>query len=250
MDKWTSRVLAVQKSNSVQQKDELLRDLIPLGEQIVRNVWNINIDKHDEEYRVMLNALMDAIDRCKENKEASFYTFLCLVIKSRLIDYYRGQVKEKNRKATPKEYKQAMIDAAIEAYRRAEEKENIIHELNFLHRKLSQCNIDYNDVIKQRPKHADSRREVSYWAHKIYESGLMREFIVDPTFSKALQRQIGIRVQRRRVKQYRNYIIALLWIMKYRDELPIISKYIPKPQEIKYDCWGYIETVNIKKDIG
>lgn len=174
-----------------------------------------------DEYSIALIAFNEAIDKYKPGLR-SFKSFASEVIKKRLIDYMRSQKKYRNRgiylgdaldlPAAPSEIPEEKIQGKIEM-------ESFVKSLQ-LH------NITLEDLVRETPKHADSRllcvRMAKIIANEPELLGHLKKYKTLPL--KRLVKKI--RVNEKTVERHRKYIIGICLVLV--SELDIMKSYIER----------------------
>ncbi|MCF8012261.1 MAG: RNA polymerase sigma-I factor [Clostridiales bacterium] len=169
------------------------------------NYENIDIFQTDT-YSIALIAFNEAANKYNSSKGTSFATFASQIIKRRLIDLIRSNAKfspeistnelpETDSKDTesPKEYK-----------------EELAQEITWFEKQLSEFNISMEDLVKETPKHKDTRCKVIEMA---------RWIINDPEMLQQLKKRkrlpyksllFHFRCNPKTIQRHRKYIIAVI----------------------------------------
>lgn len=211
-------------------KDRFISDYKPFIIKSVSQILNnryIDIE-NSEEYSVGLIAFNEAIEKYDKDKKCSFKKFSYQVMQRRLIDYQRKN--EKSSKVYPFSYFEEDESHDFE-YRYLVERDTD-HVYNFEVReefasfvnKMKDFGITMDDLVKNMPKHRDSRKTCAKIAKYIAEDDeLYKKFNTKKTIPfKDIADYID--VSQRTVERNRKYIIALVLILK--SDLDIIKNYI------------------------
>jgi len=160
------KLLIPAKSGDKGAREELLRQYTPLvlrvGSQVSGRYLQVG---RDEEVSVGLLALNEAIDRFDAGRGASFISFSEMVIKRRLIDFYRRQKgqgeiplseleseDDEGNLLQTVEHRQAQASFAL--VREAEDRKDEIVRYS---KRLSEFGIRFSELVEISPKHEDAR---------------------------------------------------------------------------------------------
>lgn len=218
------------KSGDKLLKDRFISDYRPFILKSVSQILNnkyIDIE-NSEEYSVGLVAFNEAIDKYNEDRKCSFKKFSYQVMQRRLIDYRRKN--QKSSKVYPFSYFEG--DEAYDFEDKFLVDKHTDHVYNFEIReefvffvgKMKDFGITMDDLVKNMPKHRDSRRTCAKIAKHIVENdSLYDKFSTKKTIPfKYVSKYVE--VSQRTVERNRKYIIALVLILK--SDLEIIKNYI------------------------
>ncbi len=154
------------KSGDKDLREKFIKDYNPFIIKVVSKSIGTYIDlENSEEYSVGLLAFNEAIDCFDDSKNSGFLSFAETVIKRRIIDYKRKEVK--NSKVFPISYyerqdeegnisfenKYFTIDPSSQ-FSNVEMKE----EIESFIKRLSSFGINLKDLVNTAPKHIDSKR--------------------------------------------------------------------------------------------
>lgn len=217
------------KSGDRLLKDRFISDYQPFIIKSVSQILNnkyIDIE-NSEEYSVGLIAFNEAIEKYDEAKKCSFKKFSYQVMQRRLIDYRRKADKVKvypfsyfeGDETYHFEYKY-LIEKNTDHIYNFEIREEFVSFVN----KMKNFGITMDDLVKNMPKHRDSRKTCASIAKLIAEDdGLYDKFKAKKTIPfKDIAKYVE--VSQRTVERNRKYIIALVLILK--SDLDIIKNYI------------------------
>lgn len=176
----------------------------------------------DEEVSVGLVALNEAIDRFDPERGSSFIAFSEMVIRRRMIDYYRRQ-RERGAEVPLSVFETADEEGnplagveereAVQRYTAAEEAVDRREEIERFARRLMEFGIRFADLVEESPKHEDARERAIAAAQLIVRNPILREHLLSRKELplKALERQVD--VSRKTLERQRRYIIAIALIM-------------------------------------
>ncbi|MFO7172686.1 MAG: RNA polymerase sigma factor SigI [Bacillota bacterium] len=219
-------LIAAARDGDQQAREDLIRQYLPLvlkvGAQVSGRYLRVG---QDEEISVGMLAINEAIDRYDPERGASFLTFAEMVIRRRLMDYYRrqrggreiplselqGEDEEGNPLAGAEE-REALIQHAAEL--EAEERREEIAQYA---RRLLEFGIRLRDLVRESPRHADARERAIACARLVAETPALREHLLRRRELPLKALEAIAPVSRKTLERQRRYIIAvaLIWIDGY-----------------------------------
>jgi len=205
-----------------QAREDLLQQFTPLvlrvGSQVCGHYLQVG---RDEEVSVGLIALNEAIDRFDPSRGTSFVSFAEVVIKRRLIDYYRRQkgqleiplseFETEDSEGNP--LQAAEYQAAVAQYAMDQESADRRQEIQRYSLRLAEFGIRFQDLVAASPKHRDARERALEAARVVAEDpDLARHLQTTGALPmKQLERRVG--VSRKTLERQRKYIIAVALIL-------------------------------------
>jgi len=227
------KLLIPAKSGDKGAREELLRQYTPLvlrvGSQVSGRYLQVG---RDEEVSVGLLALNEAIDRFDAGRGASFISFSEMVIKRRLIDFYRRQKgqgeiplseleseDDEGNLLQTVEHRQAQASFAL--VREAEDRKDEIVRYS---KRLSEFGIRFSELVEISPKHEDARDRALEAARLVARNPLFAQHMIAKKELplKQLEDQVG--VSRKTLERQRKYIIAVSLIML--EDFVFLKQYI------------------------
>lgn len=216
------RLLEPARRGDKQAREDLLKAYTPLvlrvGSQVSGRYLQVG---RDDEVSVGLLALNEAIDRFDPSRGAPFIPFAEMVIKRRLIDYYRRQ---KGRSEVPLSELEAEDDEgnplqfaeereAIGRFTEQQEAEDRKHEILRYAQRLADYGIKFSELVDVSPRHEDARQRAVEAARIVACNPLFAQHLQAKKELplKQLEDQVG--VSRKTLERQRKYIIALALIM-------------------------------------
>lgn len=175
--KTATQVIEKIKNGDKQLKEKFIEDYIPFILKVVSSFYTSKmVDlKSSDEYSIGLMAFDEAIEKYDSSKSRNFFKFAELVIKRRVIDYFK-----KTSSISKNEIPLSCFDSNIES--EIEEKLSIsdigwetdgyefIYELKDFSKQLETFGLNINNLPDYVPKHKDSRRMCVGIAKKIIEN--------------------------------------------------------------------------------
>jgi RNA polymerase sigma factor len=171
-----------------------------------------------DEYSVALIAFNEAVDRYDASRGASFHGFARQVIRRRLVDHYRAS----RRHAAEVPY--AELPRETGRPENAFPADEAREEIQRLTAHLAEYGISFEDLVRETPKHRDSRR---------IAVGIARRILADPEMRASLERKkkLPFKILLRQlvfnpktVQRHRRYIIAVCLILG--GDFPLLRDYV------------------------
>jgi len=174
--------------------------------------------EHDDELSIAIIAFNEAIDAYEEEKNKSFIAFARLVIKRRLVDYFR---KNASPYSLPGE---EVIDYQTKVYEDWERSERE-EEITNYHHLLQQFNINFKKVAKAQPKHRKVKDKLLRVAKIMSEEKELMEhlYYTGKLPKQELCKMAGVTY--RMLDRSRVYVIALALLL-YHDDFPFLRDYV------------------------
>ncbi len=202
-------------------REKLIGDHLIFVKKIVSKYVNGCEDINSrEEYSIGLTAFNEAIDSYKPGLR-SFRSFAADVIRKRLIDYHRSQSRHKRNTFYIADLHQSPELAEHDA---ASEQVEVSLEMESFLTRLSEHGIDLRDLIKETPKHADSRVLCVRIAQAITRDPRLRGHFQKYGSLPLKMLLERIRVNVKTVERHRKYIIALCLILL--SDLDLMKGYV------------------------
>lgn len=172
--------------------------------------------ENDDELSVALMAFNYAIDSFKSG---DFRAYSKIVIKNKLIDYFRKA--SKNEIPVDDE----IIANAIEYQQPYDENLDRASQIIIFKDTIKEFGISINDLLNCSPKHKDTRKKLMNLAFDISKQREMSQYIMKNKMlpTKDIISKSG--VSRKFIDEWRKYIIALV-IIFYDNRLDSIKEYI------------------------
>lgn len=225
-------LIAACKAGDKQAREDLIKKYIPFIYKTAAKVCGQYVEPSSDESSISLIAFNEAIDNYDGSKGASFLSFAEMVIKRRLIDYYR---KEQKINAVPmsnlyrpnEDVKELEILEVTEATKRfylENENRERRQELLLYKSYLEKFGISMEELVKVTPKHDDARLRAMEVARIIASDEELKCYLLNKKELplKILELQVG--VSRKTLERQRKYIIALVIILTY--DFPFLHEYI------------------------
>lgn len=210
-----------------EQKEKLIQEYTNFIRARASNVMNRVITEQDDEYSIALIAFNEAIDSFNQEK-GSFLAFAALVIKKRLLNYYRSESRHK--RSVPfsslgtwdkdgeelefdiEDTKMQMNEAALEIKLAAEE--------------LELFQISFWELSKASPKTKKTKRMCNEVVRYIISEPMLIEWVRKKKTLPAKLIKERIKVTDKLLERHRKYIMAVSIILS--GEYEILAEYFPE----------------------
>ncbi|WP_336769920.1 RNA polymerase sigma-I factor [Bacillus bombysepticus] len=211
--------------NEEGDKESFIVQYQPFIKESISSVCRRYITEQDDEYSIGLFAFNEAIEQYSYKKGNSFLAFAELLIKRDVIDYIRKEIK--NNPAFFKEDKQmemAETEVSLTQYMKKLENNNRKEEILHFHRVLAEFKISFSELVKESPKHRDTREQVIEIVKIITKEEEMMEELFKKKKLPLKQIEPLVSVSRKTLERHRKYIIAMCII--YVNNYTYILNYI------------------------
>lgn len=217
------------KNGDEQEREKLIEAYIPFIIKTVSNKTNKYIEsENSEEFSIGMEAFNEAIDKYDVSK-GNFIPFAELVISSRIIDYLRKMKKHtENILISQLEEEEG---SSIEDHFKIEDFTNSLElkdEIRGLEKRLKEFDITFSDLVKEAPKHRDTREKGIVIAQSIIKDEYLLEEMMKkkclPTSKLIEKLNITLKI----LKRSRKFIIATVLILD--SDLDLLKDYISKTQ--------------------
>lgn len=185
----------------------------------------------DEELSEALIAFNEAIDRFETAKGVPFLAYARVLMKRRLIDYYR---KQRLRQALPLDQEDVGqvvdIHLGLHEYWEQEQNRERAAEIQEFAKALAKYQLSFQDLVEVSPKHRDSRETLLRAARELaFDAGLWIQVEQKgkvPMQMLALKTQIHPKV----LERGRKYILAVALLIANQHDYVYLREYV-LPQE-------------------
>lgn len=204
-------------------------------QQLVSRICRRPVEKQSDEYSVAIDALQEAIEKF-EPKKGKFLTFYQVVLKSRILDYYKQQANQRFRSVDMQDQSTTtwFTKKSLETYQEEQINERRKEEIMQLQHILAQYHLSLSDIENHRPKRKDAIKRCFDVSQKLIDLRLDQAFLdlyqihveqQKVTYTMRLQDIAEwIDTPIRFLQRNRIYLIGLLIVN--REEFPIIQRYI------------------------
>lgn len=195
--------------------------------------------ENDDELSIGIIAFNEAIDTFDPTKGKSFWGYASLVIRHRLLDYFRKEANWQKQVSYTNEVEginpevlQKEAELAWQALRREDEARDRAETVMAFEQRLLQYGISLKDLTKSSPKHKDTRENLIKVAMALFqqEELLKRLLITKQLPVKELMLLTG--QSRKVLERGRRYIIAVVLILS-QPEFRLLREFLQLPEEVR-----------------
>ncbi|MDQ7092632.1 RNA polymerase sigma-I factor [Desulfosporosinus sp. PR] len=181
----------------------------------------------DEELSEALIAFNEAIDRFIADKGVPFLAYARILIKRRLIDYYRKQKSQQANSLDQESFgREVEIHLSLNEFKEKEQAGERVAEIRQFTKALAAVKLTFQDLVAASPKHRDSREtllkaarelasDAELWAHT-ERTGKV------PMQALALKTQIHPKV----LERGRKYILAVALLIAHQHDYVYLREYV------------------------
>jgi RNA polymerase sigma factor len=214
-------VFSIQNGDQALQ-NELIHQYKPFIAKTVSSVCKRYISETDDEFSIGLIAFNEAIQKYSSDKGSSLLSFAEVIIKRRVIDYIRQQIKHQNLsidangfEENEDEVSQSSLEAnmSLEEYYKQTDEELRRQEIIHFSKLLTEFDLSFKDLVENSPKHADARKNAMLVAMEIVSNVEIKQILVEKKRLPIKQIENSVSVSRKTIERNRKYIIAIALIL-------------------------------------
>ncbi|MDB8803613.1 sigma factor [Romboutsia sp. 1001216sp1] len=180
--------------------------------------------ENDDEFSIGLMAFVEALDKYNQEK-GPFLSFAKIVIESRIKNYLAKE-KKKVDVVSIDLYKEIGIDINNILYNPIEDKTELINEIQQFKEELNLFKLTIEDLIKEAPKHSDTRENAINVSKKASKDLEVTDFMYEKKRLPIKKISLKYMVTEKVIKRSKKFIISLIIIFfkKYRNLMLWIGK--------------------------
>ena len=180
--------------------------------------------ENDDEFSIGLMAFVEALDKYNQEK-GPFLTFAKIVIESRIKNYLAKE-KKKVDVVSIDLYKEIGIDINNILYNPIEDKTELINEIQQFKEELNLFKLTIEDLIKEAPKHSDTRENAINVSKKASKDLEVTDFMYEKKRLPIKKISLKYMVTEKIINRSKKFIISLIIIFfkKYRNLMLWIGK--------------------------
>ncbi|MBH0169603.1 MAG: RNA polymerase sigma-I factor [Bacillota bacterium] len=227
------KVLTIQEKDDEKLRNELIGDYQPFIKKVTSKVCSQYIDRTMDEFSVGLFAFNEAIDQYQEGQGSRFLSFADMVIRRRVIDYIRKEVRQ-NRliflqpdeedEEGRLEESYAEQKAAMDHFEDQIQVENRVYEIEEYQKLLKTFGLNFKVLSKHCPKHVDARENAKEIARLLAENEELAAFLKEKKQLPIKDLLNMVSCSRKTIERNRKYIIAVSLI--YLGDFQALKSYI------------------------
>jgi RNA polymerase sigma factor len=204
--------------------DDIYNDLLPFCLRVASKTCSRYITIQDEESSIAQIAILEALEKYQPDR-GSFYYFLGQVIRNRIIDYKRREIKAQTIPFSDLgDQKDAYEQVDDDYFEKILDDLDRQREIEKFKNMLGEYQISFEDLYKASPRHSGAREKAMKVAGLIAQSSELSEhlFVKKSLPARALEEKFDI--NHKLLDRYRKYIIAGVLILKY--EFSYLKPYV------------------------
>lgn len=193
--------------------------------------------ENDDELSIALLAFNEAIDNFSPDGGVSFHSFVQMVIRRRLVDYFRKEGKHQHLYLSPmnpkdEELSRYELDTSLEQYHESENQEFFAQVLEHYVLVLCDYNVTLDDLIKVSPKHSERKETLIRAALALSNSPVLMAQLQKQRLLPIKELELLTGLKRKALEKGRKYLIALALILSNPDFYPLkVFMQIPEEPE-------------------
>ncbi|QPC48348.1 RNA polymerase sigma-I factor [Mangrovibacillus cuniculi] len=212
------KVLLIQQGNE-QVLQEVLTEYQPFIKKSISSVCKRYITDSDDEYSIGMIAFHEALQLFDETKGQSLLAFADTIIKRKVIDYIRKQVKEQHiHLDVSSDTSTRQLDDIKSSQQYFVDQESVSRKEQILiyAKKLEEFDISFAELVKISPKHQDARNNAIAIAKLIAKDEELWQYCTEKKRLPLKKLEEKVRVSRKTMERNRKYIIAITIIFVYQ----------------------------------
>ncbi|MEW9673454.1 RNA polymerase sigma-I factor [Ammoniphilus sp. 3BR4] len=215
------KVKLAQEGNQ-EVRNMLIRQSATFISQVTSKVCKRYIDPaKDDEFSVALAAFDEAIMQYTKEKGKSFLSFADLVIRRRVIDFIRKQVRHCGQlslehsveRVDKSDLSPLEIQMSLQQYKLDREASLRREEIQHYKEKLKEYNIDLMALADRSPKHSDARENAIQTARLIVGNTKLRSLFLEKRKLPINELLKQVTVSRKTIDRNRMYIVAIVLLL-------------------------------------
>ena len=173
---------------------------------------------NDDELSIALLAFNEAIDNFDPHGGASFHSFVQMVIRRRLVDYFRKEGKHQHLSLSPmnledEELSRFDLDTSQEQYQEIENQDAFAEVVENYVRVLCYYKVTLDDLLKVSPKQRDSKQTLLQAALALSNNPGLMAYLKTHRLLPIKELEVLTGVKRKALEKGRKYLIALALIL-------------------------------------
>ncbi len=211
------------KDGDARVREQILQDYRPFYLRVASgSCRKYLVLGRDDEASIAMIAFNEAIDSYNIDGGASFLSFAEIVIKRRMVDYFRRQSKkadeiplssferDENEDTVIQRIESKEAQAVLQIQEETEERREEIFRLDQL---LSHYGIRFSDLVKISPKHQDARDRALQVARTLVGEPELLGYLTTKKSLPLKELEERVDVSRKTLERQRKYIIALTLVL-------------------------------------
>ncbi|SET11050.1 RNA polymerase sigma factor [Natronincola peptidivorans] len=216
------RVIGIQQGE-LQEREKLIQEYIPFITKIISNQLGRYIEiENDDVFSIGLMAFNESIDKYDETK-GKFLTFAAVVIRNRVIDEFRRESKKASTVQLPVEGDDGYetTGLAIDSF---ENQMELKMDMAALVEKMKSFGVSLDDLVKDAPKHKNTRNTSIKIGKYVYQQENLREKFIQRKHLPIKELVEDLHTTKKVIQGNRKFIIAVILILD--SDLDTLKRYI------------------------
>lgn len=200
--------------DEIRQGDESARETFiqqydPFILNATSRVTGRYVDKqNDDEYSISLIAFNRAIDTFDQKRGQSFFAYANVLIRNDLIDYFRSERRIQEHTLTNAESDDSVFHGNKTPAVEMDEKFILKNEIALFRSALQDYGIPFSALVKESPKHEDTRRQLLSLTFQLYNNPDIRLEIRRTRKLPLKQLEGMVKVSRKTLERHRRYLLS------------------------------------------
>jgi RNA polymerase sigma factor len=210
----------------------ILVSYTPFVKKTASMVCKKYITDQDDEYSIALLAFHEAILKYETDRNASFLTFAHLLIRRKLIDHIRKEVRVKeisfgmaeSDSDEPNLLSKFEHSSSIEHYTEEQRAIDRREEMQRYGELLETYGLSFAELVSVSPKHADARQTAIEIAEIIAETEEFNKYVKEKKRLPIKEIEDLVEVSRKTIERQRKYILALVLLLG--SDFVVLKEYL------------------------
>lgn len=205
---------AIRQGNEV-AREEFIHQYDPFVLNTAAKVTGRFVDRqNDDEYSIALIAFNRAIDTFDRSKGQSFFAYARVLVRNDLIDHFRSEGRMQERTLSDSESTDTLFledktpAEAMAKAREIDEKMILKNEIALFRSALQDYGIPFGALVKESPKHEDTRRQLMGITFRLFNDPQLRDEIRRTGKLPLKQLEEMVQVSRKTLERHRRYLLA------------------------------------------
>ncbi|WP_378152104.1 RNA polymerase sigma-I factor [Chungangia koreensis] len=220
------------QNGSEKAVDAILVSYTPFVKKTASLVCKKYITDQDDEYSIALLAFHEAIVKYKNDRNASFLTFAHLLIKRKLIDHIRKEVRVKevsfgmadSDSDEPDLLTKFEHSSSIEHFTEEQRASDRREEMQRYGELLESYGLSFEELVSVSPKHADARQTAIEIAEIIAGTEEFNQYVIEKKRLPIKELEELVEVSRKTIERQRKYILALVLLLG--SDFEVLKEYL------------------------
>lgn len=226
------------QAGSTAAREKLLQDYRPFYLRVASNCCRkYLVLGRDDEASIAMIAFNEAIDSFDRSGGASFLSFAEIVVKRRMVDYFRRQSKraeeiplstfetDENEEGVLQKIESKEAHTVLQIQEETEQRREEIFRLDQL---LSHYGIRFSELVKISPRHQDARDRALQVAKALISDPELLGYLTRKKSLPLKELEARVKVSRKTLERQRKYIITLALILI--GDFYHLQEYLNRPE--------------------